>query len=77
MNEEQLTCLKNAAEALLEAIDQAEDTGPYVAAIDRAVAKIERAANSLVNVWRSGGRSDPTMPDDAQNRSCHIRRLVK
>ena len=37
MNEEQITHLENAAETLIEVINQAGDAGSYVAAIDHVI----------------------------------------
>lgn len=48
---EQLARLKEAAEALIEAIEDAEDAS-YVTTMDRAVAEIQNATNRVVNMWR-------------------------
>lgn len=77
MNEEQLTCLKNTAEALkalIEAVDQAEDAGSYVAGIDRAVEKIRVTAGKVVSEWRAG-RDQHTDHITTSGGLPHIRRI--
>ena len=50
---EQLARLKEAAEALIEAVEQAEDAR-YEAVMERAVAEIQKATNRVVSAWRAG-----------------------
>ena len=56
---ERLNSLREAAEALIEAVEQAEDAR-YVAAMDRAVDEIQRATNSVVNEWKAGQSPRPS-----------------
>ena len=56
---ERLNSLREAAEALIEAVEQAEDAC-YVAAMDRAVDEIQRTTNSVVNEWKAGQNLRPS-----------------